>query len=95
MGLQNANENEFHDFGSLVIWLCKTFGKVMEIRGEIFKNLQSGPPFSSVPKSTRIRRYIHYLRSSFNDVVAFGFIVYEESYAGTDISQLVIGIILD
>ena len=54
-----------------------------------------GPPFSSVPRSTRIGRYIHYLESSFNDVATLGFIVYEESYAGTDISQLVIGIILD
>jgi len=26
MGLQNANENNFHGFGNLVIWLWKSFG---------------------------------------------------------------------
>ena len=31
MGFQNANENKFYDFGNLVIWLWKSFGKVVEI----------------------------------------------------------------
>ena len=31
MGFQNANENEFHGFGNLVIWVWKSFGKVLEI----------------------------------------------------------------
>ena len=30
MGFQNANENEFHGFGNLVIWLWKSFGKAMK-----------------------------------------------------------------
>ena len=28
MGFQNANKNEFHSFGSLVIWLWKIFGNI-------------------------------------------------------------------
>ena len=31
MGFQNANENELHGFGNLVILPWKSFGKVMEI----------------------------------------------------------------
>ena len=26
IGFQNANENDFHGFGNLVIWLWKSFG---------------------------------------------------------------------
>ena len=29
--VSNANENEFHGFGNLVIWLWKSFGKVLEL----------------------------------------------------------------
>jgi len=29
MGFQNENENEFHGFGNLDIWLWKSFGKVL------------------------------------------------------------------
>ena len=29
MGFKNSNENEFHGFGILVIWLWKSFGKVL------------------------------------------------------------------
>ena len=29
--VSNANENEFHCFGNLVIWLWKSFGKVLEL----------------------------------------------------------------
>ena len=28
MGLHNVNENEFHGFGSLVIWLWKCTGNI-------------------------------------------------------------------
>ena len=30
MGFQNANENEFHGFGSLAIWLRKSFGNLVK-----------------------------------------------------------------
>ena len=31
MGFQNANENVFHGFGNLVIWLWKSIGNVLEL----------------------------------------------------------------
>jgi len=31
MGLQNANENKFYGFGNLVIWLCTSVEKDLEI----------------------------------------------------------------
>ena len=31
MRFQISSENEFHGFGNLVIWLWKSFGKVLEI----------------------------------------------------------------
>ena len=30
MGFQNANGNEFHGFGNLVIWIWKSSEKVLE-----------------------------------------------------------------
>ena len=36
MGFQNANENEFHGFENIVIWLWKSFGKVLEICLKVF-----------------------------------------------------------
>ena len=33
MGLQNVNENVFHGFGNLVIWLWKSLGGIVEELG--------------------------------------------------------------
>ena len=30
MGLQNTNENVYHGFGNLVIWLWKSFGIIVK-----------------------------------------------------------------
>ena len=30
MGLQNVNENEFHGFGNLAIWLWNSFGSFLK-----------------------------------------------------------------